>query len=202
MGHRELVDKTHFLARMRLTSRAVTRGAIPFQITVHDGEEHLQEQVDGIDQHRQKEQPRFARHHAGGLWVLREVESRKREAAGEELELLVVASVVTSSELWRKLDKVGAACRREGELLGISGGFVIKLVPGTEKLLRAVGAHRSKVRERGKSNAASTGRKDARWPQASRANDAIQWWRGREDAGLWAAWRETKNLVVTDLNWN
>jgi hypothetical protein len=50
--------------------------------------------------------------------------------------VLLVGSVVTSFELWRKLDKVGAACRREGELLGISGGFVIKLVPGTERLLR------------------------------------------------------------------
>lgn len=79
---------------------------------------------------------------------------------------------------------------------------MIKLVPGTERLLRAVGAHRSKVRKRGKSNAGSTGWKDARWPQASRANDAIQRWRGRENAGLWAAWRETENLVVTDLNWN
>lgn len=133
---------------MRRTSRAVTWDAIPFQITVHDGEEHLQEQVDGVDQHRQKEQPRFSRHHAGGLLRVREVIGRKRDAAEEEeLKVLLVGSVVTSFELWRKLDKVGAACRREGELLGISGGFVIKLVPGTEKLLCAVGAHRSKARE-------------------------------------------------------
>lgn len=47
---------------------------------------------------------------------------RRGEAAEQELEVLLVGSVVASFELWRKLDKVGAACRREGELLGISGG--------------------------------------------------------------------------------
>lgn len=74
--------------------------------------------------------------------------------------MLLVGSVVTSFELWRKLDKVGAACRREGELLGISGGFVIKLVPAGGAA--GCGAHRSRLREwrrREKSNAASAGRK-------------------------------------------
>lgn len=78
---------------------------------------------------------------------IRKVVGWRREAAEEELDVLLVGSVVTSFELWRKLDKVGAACRREGELLGISGGFVIKLVPGTEKLLLAVGAHRGRLRK-------------------------------------------------------
>ncbi len=32
----------------------------PFQITVHDGEEDLEEQIDGVYQHRQEVQPRFA----------------------------------------------------------------------------------------------------------------------------------------------
>lgn len=34
----------------------------PFQIAVHDREEDLQEQVDGVDQHRQQIEPRFTRH--------------------------------------------------------------------------------------------------------------------------------------------
>lgn len=34
----------------------------PFQIAVHDGEEDLQEQVDGVYQHRQKVQPCLASH--------------------------------------------------------------------------------------------------------------------------------------------
>lgn len=38
---------------------------IAFQIAVHDGEKNLKEQVDGVDQHRQQEQPRFSRHHGG-----------------------------------------------------------------------------------------------------------------------------------------
>jgi hypothetical protein len=48
-------------------SRAVGWDVIPFQITVHNGEKHLKEQVDGVDQHRQQEQPCFARHHDFGL---------------------------------------------------------------------------------------------------------------------------------------
>lgn len=39
---------------------------IPFQVAVHDGEEDLQEQVDGIYEHGKEVQPRFARH-VGGI---------------------------------------------------------------------------------------------------------------------------------------
>lgn len=39
----------------------------PFQIAVHDGEEYLQEQVDGVYQHRQKVQPCFASHCEGAI---------------------------------------------------------------------------------------------------------------------------------------
>ena len=35
----------------------------PFQIAIHDREENLQEQVDGIDQYRQQVQPCLAGHH-------------------------------------------------------------------------------------------------------------------------------------------
>ena len=38
---------------------------VPLQIAVHDGEEDLQEQVDGVYQHRQQEQPGLAGHHLG-----------------------------------------------------------------------------------------------------------------------------------------
>lgn len=45
-------------------------GDLPFQITVHDGEEDLEEQVDGVYQHRQQVQPCLARH-CRGRCVLR-----------------------------------------------------------------------------------------------------------------------------------
>lgn len=35
---------------------------LPFQVAVHDREKHLKEEVDGIYQHRQQVQPRFAGH--------------------------------------------------------------------------------------------------------------------------------------------
>jgi hypothetical protein len=35
----------------------------PFEITVHNREEHLEEEVDGVDQHRQQVKPCFAGHH-------------------------------------------------------------------------------------------------------------------------------------------
>lgn len=34
----------------------------PFEVTVHNREEHLEEEVDGVDQHRQQVEPRFAGH--------------------------------------------------------------------------------------------------------------------------------------------
>lgn len=40
-------------------------GNAPFQITIHDGKEDLEEEVDCIKQDRQQEEPRFARHFAG-----------------------------------------------------------------------------------------------------------------------------------------
>lgn len=48
---------------------------VTFQVTVHDSEEDLQEEVDGVDKHRQQEQPSFSGHHLGlkcvraTLWV-------------------------------------------------------------------------------------------------------------------------------------
>jgi hypothetical protein len=39
---------------------------VPLEIAVHDGEEDLKEEVDGVDQDRQKEQPCFSRHHGDG----------------------------------------------------------------------------------------------------------------------------------------
>jgi hypothetical protein len=35
---------------------------IPFEIAVHDGEEDLKEEVDGIDKHCYQVEPRFSRH--------------------------------------------------------------------------------------------------------------------------------------------
>lgn len=37
----------------------------PFQIAVHDSEENLKEEIDGIYQHRQEVQPRFTGHFVG-----------------------------------------------------------------------------------------------------------------------------------------
>jgi hypothetical protein len=42
------------------------RASSPFQIAIHNSEEDLEEQVDGIYQHRQQVQPRFASH-CGGI---------------------------------------------------------------------------------------------------------------------------------------
>ena len=39
--------------------------SIPFEIAVHDGEEDLEEEVDGIDKHCYQVEPRFARHDCG-----------------------------------------------------------------------------------------------------------------------------------------
>lgn len=51
----------------------------PFEVAVHDGEEDLEEQVDGIDEHGEQVQPRFSRHGAGGGsgWRTREEGGRK-----------------------------------------------------------------------------------------------------------------------------
>lgn len=45
-------------------------GNSPFQIAVHDSKEDLQEQVDGVDEHRQQVEPRFTGHVAD--WTLSE----------------------------------------------------------------------------------------------------------------------------------
>lgn len=58
-----------------------------------------------------------------------------------------------------------------GELLGISGGFRDKARAGMEKLLSAVLTVASCENE--KKQCCELRQKDARWPQASRANDAI-----------------------------
>jgi hypothetical protein len=51
-------------ARTTLAAPTASEYAVcsPFQIAVHDGEEHLQKQVDSIYQYRQQVQPCFARH--------------------------------------------------------------------------------------------------------------------------------------------
>ena len=59
------------LAKLELCEAVSSRDAwragrhSPFQIAVHNGEEDLQEQVDGVYQHRQKVQPCFASHCEG-----------------------------------------------------------------------------------------------------------------------------------------
>ena len=50
----ERLNRSIFIVRVTWNS--------PFEIAVHDGEEHLEEEVDGIDQYRQQVQPRFTRH--------------------------------------------------------------------------------------------------------------------------------------------
>jgi len=65
----------HLTHAIRAPSRARCGGYAPLQIAVHDGEEDLEEQVDGVYQHRQQVQPRFAGHcggcvrrDTGGVW--------------------------------------------------------------------------------------------------------------------------------------
>jgi len=57
--------------------------SIPFEIAVHDGEEDLEEEVDGIDKHCYQVEPRFARHDCG----------RGCENASEVVVLEVVGDV-------------------------------------------------------------------------------------------------------------
>lgn len=55
---------------------------IPFQVAVHDGEEDLQEQVDGIYEHGKEVQPRFARHVGGVARTRRRLDERLRGEGG------------------------------------------------------------------------------------------------------------------------
>jgi hypothetical protein len=41
--------------------------SLPFEVAVHNREEDLEEEVDGVYQYRQQVQPRFARHHDIGI---------------------------------------------------------------------------------------------------------------------------------------
>ena len=65
-----------------------SRCHLPFQITVHDGKEDLEEQVDGVYQHRQQVQPCFTSHCGGRLcgvtrrWCMRECEVEAAVLAG------------------------------------------------------------------------------------------------------------------------
>lgn len=58
---------------------------LPLQVAVHDREENLKEQVDGIDQYRQQVEPRFARHHGEYIGSRRPINNclRKIEAFSE-----------------------------------------------------------------------------------------------------------------------
>ena len=52
---------------LRSTQMQAPKLNSPFQITVHNREEHLEEQVDGVYQHRQQVQPCFASHCEGSV---------------------------------------------------------------------------------------------------------------------------------------
>lgn len=59
------IDRVDVIAIMQGLVRSVGvlgRVPLPFQITVHDGEEDLQEEVDCIDEDGEQVQPRLARH--------------------------------------------------------------------------------------------------------------------------------------------
>ena len=55
----------------------------PLKIAVHNREEHLEEKVDGVDQHRQQVEPCFARHHGDGGFDLRQKDSMARSTEYE-----------------------------------------------------------------------------------------------------------------------
>lgn len=55
-----------FFSRFQSPTHDPETSHSPFQITIHNSKEHLEEQVDGIDQHRQQIEPRFARHGVTG----------------------------------------------------------------------------------------------------------------------------------------
>lgn len=50
-----------------LAAKGQGAGSLPFEIAVHNGEEDLEEQVDGVYKHRKQEEPRLARHLGG--WI-------------------------------------------------------------------------------------------------------------------------------------
>ena len=49
---------------------------VAFQVRVHDGEEHLQEKVDGIDQDSEEEQPGQVLAAAEVAWVCRSLRTK------------------------------------------------------------------------------------------------------------------------------
>lgn len=126
--YEDALQKTHWqghsLARMCLQSRDVIseEDVIPFKIAVHDGEKNLKEQVDGVDQHRQQEQPRFSRHHGGfpsgrAGDCLADEEAKRRGKGKEKKKKQKIASCRLAD--WCCSSSVtsfdsGAACRREG----------------------------------------------------------------------------------------
>lgn len=63
--HLQLIDwKVSCIARDQFNLHCQDGGTrnSPLEIAVHNGEKHLKEEVDGIDQYRQQIQPRFTRH--------------------------------------------------------------------------------------------------------------------------------------------
>lgn len=69
---------------------------IPFQIAVHDGEEDLQEQIDGVYEHGEEVEPCFSRHDDDGgaegplcLYYVIWIEDERREISLEEDQELV-----------------------------------------------------------------------------------------------------------------
>lgn len=72
---------------------------VPFQIAIHNGEEHLQKQVDGVDQHRQQVEPRFAGHVGQTREIMfGECLRSSREKEKREKRTKVVIAALSGSE--------------------------------------------------------------------------------------------------------
>ncbi|KAK4064063.1 uncharacterized protein Triagg1_9219 [Trichoderma aggressivum f. europaeum] len=145
---------------------------IPFQIAVHDGEKNLKEQVDGVDQHRQQEQPRFSRHHGGipsgrAGDCLADEEARrggKRQGEEEAKDCFLSASGLVLLKLRHEL-RFRRGVQEGGEL----GNLALALVGGSwtgqsSCSWRVAAAYQGMTKDE------EQGAKDARWPQAGRAN--------------------------------
>jgi len=61
-GRRVLVRPSDSRQSFRRAPKGEKQRDSPFQIAVHDGEEHLKEEVDSVDQHRQQVEPGLAGH--------------------------------------------------------------------------------------------------------------------------------------------
>jgi hypothetical protein len=97
---------------MRHLPKGATRRVgqnIPFEVAVHNREEDLEEEIDGIYQHRQKVQPRFARHHVECRMCVVELELNSRCGDGCDITRLATTLIAWLLKLLGGLGELEAS---------------------------------------------------------------------------------------------